>query len=149
MKQYKFTINNQSFDIKVLSVNKTEATVNVNGKDLSVSIDEIKRILPENIKTETTTTFRPTPSKVAPKVVANTISTGDGTPINAPIPGQIKGIYVQEGDKVAEGQKLLVMEAMKMENVISSQVSGIVSKIYIGDGDNVTQDQQLILIGSV
>ena len=66
--------------------------------------------------------------------------------IIAPMPGQIKSILVREGDRVTTGQKLLVMEAMKLENKIAAKSNGIVQKILIRDGDTVNQGQELVII---
>ena len=63
------------------------------------------------------------------------------------MPGQIKSILVREGDRVTAGQKLLVMEAMKLENKIAAKVPGLVKKILVRDGDTVNQGQELVIIG--
>jgi biotin carboxyl carrier protein len=63
------------------------------------------------------------------------------------MPGQIKAIFVREGDKVKAGQKLLIMEAMKLENKLPASQDGIVKQILVRDGDIVSQGQELIIIG--
>jgi biotin carboxyl carrier protein len=63
------------------------------------------------------------------------------------MPGQIKAILVREGDKVTSGQKLLIMEAMKLENKIPAIRDGVVKHILVRDGDVVSQGQELIVIG--
>jgi biotin carboxyl carrier protein len=62
----------------------------------------------------------------------------------APIPGVVKSILVKEGDAVKEGDVVLVLEAMKMDNEISSRSSGKVKTIHIAIGDSVQEDQVLI-----
>ncbi|NIA22848.1 MAG: biotin/lipoyl-binding protein [Proteobacteria bacterium] len=64
--------------------------------------------------------------------------------VKAFIPGNIKAIFVKEGDKVVTGQKLLILEAMKMENEILAPVDGIVKKIEVELEDRVGKDQPLI-----
>ncbi|MCD6245693.1 acetyl-CoA carboxylase biotin carboxyl carrier protein subunit [candidate division WOR-3 bacterium] len=64
--------------------------------------------------------------------------------IKAFIPGNIKAVFVKEGDKVVLGQKLLVLEAMKMENEILAPVNGVVKKINVKLEDRVGKDQILI-----
>ena len=64
----------------------------------------------------------------------------------APMPGQIKAILVKEGDRVKAGQKLLVMEAMKLENKIPCPKDGVVKHILVRDGDIVSQGQELVVI---
>ena len=64
--------------------------------------------------------------------------------IKAFIPGNIRGIFVKEGDKVLTGQKLLILEAMKMENEILAPMDGIIKKINVELNGKVSKDQILI-----
>ncbi len=61
---------------------------------------------------------------------------GDGR-IKPPMPGKVVEVHVAEGDEVTEGQPLLVLEAMKMQNDIKSPFAGTVEKIHVKDGQNV------------
>jgi pyruvate carboxylase subunit B len=85
------------------------------------------------------------PGPKATPAAAPTAFPGDG--LIAPMPGQIKAILVREGDKVTEGQKLLIMEAMKLENKLPAPRDGVVKHILVRDGDIVSQGQELIVIG--
>lgn len=69
------------------------------------------------------------------------------TNIEAPMPGKILSYKVAEGASVNEGDLLLVLEAMKMENAIDSPVSGVVQKINFKDGDSVDDGALLMVIG--
>ena len=62
----------------------------------------------------------------------------------SPMPGAIVSIAVEPGQIVVEGQELLVIEAMKMQNIIKSQVEGKVKKVNIKPGVSVSVDQLLI-----
>lgn len=66
--------------------------------------------------------------------------------VEAPIPGLISGIKINEGDKVSIGDGLMILEAMKMENEIKSQFEGIVKKIFVEKGAAVEKDQKLLII---
>lgn len=57
--------------------------------------------------------------------------------VTAPLPGRIMSLKVKQGDIVAKDQKLFVMEALKMENVILSQEDGTVQEIYVPEGADV------------
>lgn len=70
----------------------------------------------------------------------------DNRKITSFIPGTIREVFVKEGDKVAENDKLLVLEAMKMMNVITSPMGGVVSKIHIKQGDRVSNGTVLVEI---
>lgn len=60
-----------------------------------------------------------------------------GTPVEAPMPGKVFKLLVAEGDEVKEGQDVVILEAMKMENNLSSPVSGKVKRIFLAEGDAV------------
>lgn len=66
--------------------------------------------------------------------------------IHAFIPGTILEIFVKEGQQVEVGQKLLILEAMKMKNVLEAPVSGVIRKIYIEKGVMVPNRELLIEI---
>ena len=64
--------------------------------------------------------------------------------ITAPMPGSIMDIMVKEGEEVQEGQALLILEAMKMENLIKAPTSATIKKINIQKGDSVEKNATLI-----
>ncbi len=64
--------------------------------------------------------------------------------VRAFMPGTVKKIYVNEGDKVKEGAKLLVLEAMKMNNVLFSPSDGYVKKINAKSDTMVPKDHVLV-----
>ncbi|BBE19566.1 biotin carboxyl carrier protein of methylmalonyl-CoA decarboxylase [Aquipluma nitroreducens] len=79
-----------------------------------------------------------TSSPQAPKGAGN---------IKSPLPGVILDMYVNVGDRVKVGQKLLTLEAMKMENLIESDKEGTVAAIVKQKGDSVMEGDILISIG--
>ncbi|MBB2149997.1 biotin/lipoyl-containing protein [Pedobacter gandavensis] len=64
--------------------------------------------------------------------------------IKAPMPGLVLQLVVCEGQEVAKGDSLLVLEAMKMENIIKSPAAGIVKRIMVQKGDKVEKNGILI-----
>ncbi|WP_456368663.1 biotin/lipoyl-containing protein [Geoglobus sp.] len=62
---------------------------------------------------------------------------GDGTHVKAEMAGTIVRIVKKEGEAVRSGEAVVILEAMKMENEISSPVDGVVSKVYVREGDRV------------
>ena len=67
--------------------------------------------------------------------------------IKAPMPGLVLQVLVNPGEEVNANQPLLILEAMKMENVIKSPVDSLVKKIEVNTGDSVEKNQSLILFG--
>ncbi len=66
--------------------------------------------------------------------------------IPAPMPGKIIELLVEENTKVSQGEPILILEAMKMQNEIIAVVSGKVKKIYVKPGDSVGKDEILMEI---
>lgn len=64
--------------------------------------------------------------------------------ILAPMPGLVKSIFVQPGQAIEPGDNLLILEAMKMENIIKSAGVGVISTIEVGMGEKVEKGQILI-----
>jgi biotin carboxyl carrier protein len=142
MRKYDLTINDKSYEVTVKTVEGGKATVDVNGKEYTVAINNVQSlVLPETIPAA--------PERKAPAVAgkqngAPAPSSAGG--VIAPMPGQIKAILVREGDRVLAGQKLLIMEAMKLENKIPADRDGVVKHILVRDGDIVSQGQELVII---
>ncbi len=72
---------------------------------------------------------------------------GDGTPLIAPMPGMIVGYEKKVGDTVNEGETVVILEAMKMENALAAPCSGMVQAVGFDSGDNVAKGDTLIVIG--
>jgi len=71
----------------------------------------------------------------------------DGTPMNAPMPGMIVSYEKNVGDEVAEGDTVLILEAMKMENALAAPCSGTIKAINFSSGDSVAKGDVLAVIG--
>jgi len=70
----------------------------------------------------------------------------DNNHVGSPLPGQVAKIFVQPGNKVIKGDKLLVIEAMKMETTINAEKSGTIKSVNVGSGDNVETKDLLVEI---
>ena len=72
---------------------------------------------------------------------------GAGTPVTAPMPGNILDIKVKLGDSVSANQVVIILEAMKMENEIITSVAGTVTGINVTKGQTVASGDTLITVG--
>jgi len=88
---------------------------------------------------------QPAAAPAPPKPAAAPVT--GGTTIEAPMPGMIIRYEKKEGDAVKEGDVVLILEAMKMENSITTPVAGTVLKINYKDGDSVQKGDVLAVIG--
>ena len=89
----------------------------------------------------------PAPMAAAPAAAAPApVAAGDGTPVVAPMPGNVLKVLVKPGEAVAEGQTVVILEAMKMENEINAPSAGTVKQIVAYVGSVVATGDTLILI---
>jgi biotin carboxyl carrier protein len=72
--------------------------------------------------------------------------TSSSVSIEAPMPGKIIDILVEEGSEVKEGEPIIILEAMKMQNEIASHVTGVVKSITVKKNDSVMKDDVMIEI---
>lgn len=68
--------------------------------------------------------------------------------LTAPMPGQVRAVNISEGETVAKGQTIMVLEAMKMEIRIQAPMDGVVSSISVKVGQTVEREQTLVLVES-
>ncbi|MBR4147081.1 MAG: biotin/lipoyl-binding protein [Bacteroidales bacterium] len=144
MKTFKFTISGKPYEVEVQDIEGNIATVNVNGTEYKVEMEEqaapvVAPVARPAAKTTTSTATQ----NAAPKPAAS----GAGYKMAAPLPGTIMQIYVHQGDSVKKGDKLLMYEAMKMENNLLAEADGTITAINCRQGDNVLQGDVLIVIG--
>ena len=69
-----------------------------------------------------------------------------GCQVRALMPGRITSTLVQEQDSVSEGAPLLILEAMKMQNEITSPIEGKVKAVFVHEGESVKKDAPLLLV---
>jgi biotin carboxyl carrier protein len=67
--------------------------------------------------------------------------------IKAPMPGLVLNVMVKAGDEVKKGDNLLVLEAMKMENIIKSPTDAVVKKVEVAQGDKIEKNAVLVQFG--
>jgi len=141
MKNYKFTIGGSNYEVDIISFEENIIQMEVNGTPYSVEMDR-------SVKTSKTPVLIrssvPQPTRSESKIKKN-ISTS-ATPVKSPLPGVILVVMVKEGDEVKVGQKLLSMEAMKMENHVLAEKEGKVTAIKVKTGDTVLQNDTLLEI---
>jgi oxaloacetate decarboxylase alpha subunit len=108
----------------------SQYTVRVNGKNFQVEVAEGGQL-----------------SDVRPAAATAVPATTAGDAVKAVLAGNIFKVHVSPGEQVAEGQPLLVVEAMKMETPISAPKSGTVIDVYVSEGDVVSVGDPLVAIG--
>ncbi len=139
MKNYKFRINGNQYEVEVLEVEGNMARIEVNGTVYDVEMQrEIPKIKPS---------VAPVQQKAVKEVKSEAAkSTGKALDVRAPLPGVIIQVLVRPGDEVNAGQTVCTLETMKMENAIKAEKGGKVSTVNIAPGQSVLQDEVLIVI---
>lgn len=141
MKKFKFKINGQQFDVEVKDFEEKLTVVSVNGTEYEVEVEH------EVHKVKTPTLSRAAVvNQPGEAKIKKTNTTAGGFKVESPLPGSIFKINVAVGDTVKEGQCLLIMEAMKMENNVLAEKSGTISSIKVSIGDSVLQNDVLMTI---
>ena len=143
MKKYKFKINGNTYESEIINFEDNIAEIEVNGTTYTVEVDKMtkapktpKLVRPAAVpSTDSHPSVAKTSSPSAPK--------GAGS-IKSPLPGVILDVFVREGDVVKMGQKLLMLEAMKMETEVRATASGEIVGVFVKAGDSVAVGDPLI-----
>ena len=139
MKSYKFRINGNEYNVDINSVEGNIADVTVNGASYQVEMENAPAPVQKPAQsTGSATTTTPAPKAAAPA--------GAGKPVTSPLPGVIIEVSVKEGQTVKAGQKVAVLEAMKMENEIQAPADGTVTAILVNKGDSVLEGAEIVKI---
>ena len=141
MKKYKFTIRGNDYDVHLKDIEDNIAELDVNGTVYEV-------VIHGEVKTSKTPKLIRKPVEQLPgEGQIRKAESGGKHKVTSPLPGTILKINVKIGDMVTEGQNVIVMEAMKMENQIQTTKGGEVTAIKVNVGESVLQDDVLIEIG--
>ncbi len=133
--------------------------VNVNGKQYEVEVEEVLSNGTSTVKQTPVVQSQPKVEKAAPQPkvepkaepkpqpIKKEVQVSEGAEVvTAPMPGTILNINVKEGDTVKEGQILVILEAMKMENEILAPRDGKVASIAVNKGASVNTGDQLVVL---
>ncbi len=162
MIKYNFNINSHPYQVEVENIQDGKAKVCVNGQEYEVLIEggapaEVKRSVKpaEGIgiqpfaPAQTAVGMQTGPAgangSIGPKGPAAVPQGQTGIP--APLPGTITEVLVGPGQSVKKGERILVLESMKIGNDITSPRDGIVKEILVIQGDSVQEDDILVIIG--
>lgn len=116
--------------------------ISVNGKSYEVEVEEVNGGIAQIVTQAPVAPVAPTPTPVAaapapaPKPVAAkpAAPAGGGASVTSPMPGNIWKVMVKPGDNVKNGDVLIILEAMKMENEIFAPADGVVASVEVKEG---------------
>ena len=143
MKEYKYKINGNEYNVAVEELEGNKASVTVNGKTYQVELDRPAK--PAVTKPVARPAAAPAAAPVAAAPAPRPAAGGAG--IKAPLPGVILDIKVKVGDTVTKGQTVAILEAMKMENNINADRDGKVVAINVEKGQSIAEGTDIITLG--
>ena len=127
--------------------------VTLNGRTYEVEVEAGKAMLTDEYEAFAPAPAAPAasaapaaPAAPAPAAAAAPAVTAAGEPVNSPMPGTILRVEVAQGAAVKEGQLLVVLEAMKMENEILAPKDGTVAQVVVQKGSHVETGSPLIVL---
>lgn len=143
MKQYKFKINGNEYNVAVNSVSGNIADVTVNGTSYQVEMENAPAAPVQAAPVQAAPAVQPTAAPAASKPATS----GAGKAVKSPLPGVIISVNVNVGDAVKAGQVVAVLEAMKMENEIQAESDGTVTSVNVAKGDSVLEGATIVTLG--
>jgi biotin carboxyl carrier protein len=123
-----------------------DATVRVAGRPYKVKIKDEKTVIVDGRQFAVEMSGRATIARKAAKPIKVTSNGSDKGAVVAPMPGKVLSLRVQEGERVASGAVLLILEAMKMMNEIKAPSEGVVKRILVTAGQTVNNGDVLAVI---
>ena len=144
MKEYKFKINGNEYNVAINSVEGNLASVTVNGAPYQVELENAQAVAP--VQAVPAAAAAPAPVAAAPAAAPAPQPAGAGKAVTSPLPGVIIALKVNVGDTVKPGQVVAVLEAMKMENDIEAEFGGTVTAINVAKGDSVLEGASIVTI---
>ena len=140
MKEYTFKINGKDYAVTIGEAEGKLLSVNVNGANYQVELENAPVAAPVQASTPAA------PAAVAPAAAPAAAPAGAGEKVNSPLPGVIVEVSVKEGQAVKAGQKVAVLEAMKMENEIPAPKDGTITAIHVQKGDSILEGAPVVSI---
>jgi len=137
MRKFRIKVDGKAYEVEVEEIGENKSSEGT----ISAPQPVITKVKEESIKPKPAKVSNsPVPSKAPTAAVA-------GEEVVAPMPGKVLQLKVSEGDSVKEGDTLLILEAMKMENEIIANASGSIKKIIAAVNNMVDTGDVLMVIG--
>ena len=143
MKEYKYKINGNLYNVAIGDIEDNIAHVEVNGTHYTVEMEKKPKVAPAP-KPVARPVAKPAAAPAAAPAAKPAASAKSG--VKSPLPGVILDIKVNVGDEVKKGQTIIILEAMKMENNINADREGKVAAIKVQKGESVLEGTDLIII---
>lgn len=145
-RRYRITVQGRSYDVEVSDVSQSPVTVTVDGVDYAVDLPGGAETAMQSPAPAPGRPAEPPPQpaqrQAAPPRPAQPAA--GGNEVRAVMPGRVLTVNIAAGDVVTQGQPLLVVESMKMENTVASPRDGTIRVVHVAEGDTVQHGQTLV-----
>jgi glutaconyl-CoA/methylmalonyl-CoA decarboxylase subunit gamma len=128
--EYLFNFADKKYNCELVSRDQNKIVIKVNGVEYKFSMESIFSYVRHGMI-----------DKDMKQINANNVL--------SPMPGKIVDVFLSEGDLVNEGEPILTLEAMKMQNEICATCNGVIQKIHVSQGQSVMKDELLIEVSSI
>ena len=142
MKEYKYKINGNLYNVVIGDIEDNIAHVEVNGTHYTVEMEKKPKAAPAPKPVARPAAKPAAAPAAAPAAKPAAAKSG----VKSPLPGVILDIKCNVGDEVKRGQTLIILEAMKMENSINADKDGKVTAINVSKGESVLEGTDLVII---
>jgi len=149
MAKYEVSVDGKQYEVEIVRDDGRRALLKVDGREYEVDAS--------NVSTGSAPAASPSPAAPTPEPQRSPAATAapaaapgaDGSgdlQIRAPMPGLVLQVCASVGQRVKNGEALLRLEAMKMENDVQSQAEGTVKEILVAQGDEVQEGELLMVL---
>lgn len=149
MAKYEVSVDGKQYEVEIIRDDGRRALLKVDGREYEVDA--------RNVASESARTARPSPAAAAPEphpspaataapAAAPAADAAGDLQIRAPMPGMVLQVCASVGQRVKNGEALIRLEAMKMENDVQSQAEGTVKEILVAPGDEVQEGEVLMVL---
>jgi biotin carboxyl carrier protein len=142
MSEYVLSVNGREYRVRIAEITAQQARVVVDDVEYAADLVSIARS-----EAPPPASGRPASARAAGRPAAAPAApapAGSHGNVRAPLPGLVLELKVREGAAVKAGDPLVVLEAMKMENVVQAPHNGTVRKVFVAAGDTVAEGDPLV-----
>ena len=144
--QYRLTFEDKSFTVDAIWPNKQTLSMLIDGKSYEVALEKKRSRVSVYFYNDTIELELFDARKFRVTELAKKTTDNGPVEVLAPMPGKIIKVTVAENSQVNEGDSLLIMEAMKMQNELKAPKSGTVKHLHVKEGEPVSSSQILLIL---
>ena len=150
LKDGQITLDGNAFDADVLKISDNEFHVIRNNRSYNILITELKRgekkLTVKVNGTKYSAVVKDRLDDLLHSMGMDKASAHKVSEVKAPMPGLVLRVMVEGGQQIKKGDALVVLEAMKMENILKSPADAVVKKISVVKGDKVEKNQVMLVM---